>query len=524
MASIFGMMAFAIPAFGQTALTADCATITDLTIDKTVVELPTNGAKITSAAEVDAAGDTPAFCQLTGEIAPVDPTAPPITFQVNLPLSWNNKAVHFGGGGMNGSLVTGLGNVPGTPDEGLPIARPIDRGYVTFGSDGGHTGTDAFDGSFAVNEEALHNFFGDQLHKTRDVADFLVNMAYGAPIQTQYFAGGSQGGHEGFIVIQERPELYDGVIAYYPVVNYTGAILSQLQTFEESFGTEGGWLPPETQAMVQTHVLRTCDALDGAEDGLISDAMGCEAVIDLSDLACEGDPSPACLSPAQLATVQEMADPDDYDLTLHAGVTNFGSWPVKSGAELWPQMGQTEVLGEAIIGRAGQNFVQYFVLADPEWSGSAATFDEMEHKERWEAISADFDSLNADLSAFHAAGGKVLWLHGEDDFFYPPSSSRDYWARISQTLGEDALRDFARLYLVPGYNHGFGKFNVSWDSLSVLEDWVENGEAPAENALVVTDANGGAEGRTRPLCDYPAWPKYSGSGSMDDAASFICAR
>jgi hypothetical protein len=29
--------------------------------------------------------------------------------------------------------------------------------------------------------------------------------------------------------------------------------------------------------------------------------------------------------------------------------------------------------------------------------------------------------------------------------------------------------------------------------------------------------------RTRPLCLYPSWPKYHGSGDVDNAGSFACA-
>ena len=39
---------------------------------------------------------------------------------------------------------------------------PLKRGYVTFGSDSGHEGSNV-DGSFALNAEALRNFGGDQL-------------------------------------------------------------------------------------------------------------------------------------------------------------------------------------------------------------------------------------------------------------------------------------------------------------------------------------------------------------------------
>ena len=48
------------------------------------------------------------YCKVLGAIAPVDPNAPPINFQVNLPAQWNGKAVQYGGGGSNGVLITGL--------------------------------------------------------------------------------------------------------------------------------------------------------------------------------------------------------------------------------------------------------------------------------------------------------------------------------------------------------------------------------------------------------------------------------
>ena len=46
----------------------------------------------------------PAFCSVTGALAPADksPTAQPINFRVVLPASWSRRAVQLGGGGING--------------------------------------------------------------------------------------------------------------------------------------------------------------------------------------------------------------------------------------------------------------------------------------------------------------------------------------------------------------------------------------------------------------------------------------
>ena len=86
--------------------------------------------------------------------------------------------------------------------------------------------------------------------------------------------------------------------------------------------------------------------------------------------------------------------------------------------------------------------------------------------------------------------------------------------------GPAEVDTFVRFYEVPGYGHAASStFNAAWDSLTALENWVEKGTAPT--AQVVTDTAGVA-GRTRPLCDYPKWAQYNGTGDVNLAASFTC--
>jgi hypothetical protein len=77
----------------------------------------------------------PEYCKVVGATAPVDPKAPPIRFQMNLPTQWNGSSVQFGGGGFNGTLITGLGLPPLTPSD---RPSPLARGFVTYGTDSGH--------------------------------------------------------------------------------------------------------------------------------------------------------------------------------------------------------------------------------------------------------------------------------------------------------------------------------------------------------------------------------------------------
>lgn len=88
-------------------------------------------------------------------------------------------------------------------------------------------------------------------------------------------------------------------------------------------------------------------------------------------------------------------------------------------------------------------------------------------------------------------------------------------------MGPSEVNKFVRYYEVPGYGHAVSTaFNAAWDSLTSLENWVEKGSSPGNQ--VVTDT-AGVPGRTRPLCDYPKWPKYNGTGDMNQAASFTCS-
>jgi feruloyl esterase len=71
----------------------------------------------------------------------------------------------------------------------------------------------------------------------------------------------------------------------------------------------------------------------------------------------------------------------------------------------------------------------------------------------------------------------------------------------------------------PGLGSRPGPVRGHYDGLGALEAWVEDGVEP-EN-LVAADADEGAD-RTRPMCEYPTWPRYDGTGDINDAASYTC--
>ena len=118
--SLFGADALAAKMAGDPAATCgDLIRPTDnvVRIDSASMVAPTPLA-VAERGPTPAARVTPAnpeFCKVLGQIAPADPNAPPIKFQVNLPVEWNGRSLQYGGGGFNGVLITGLALPPAYP-------------------------------------------------------------------------------------------------------------------------------------------------------------------------------------------------------------------------------------------------------------------------------------------------------------------------------------------------------------------------------------------------------------------------
>lgn len=518
------------------AATVSCAELAGLTVPAKEMGLPTSGGRVTAATTVapGGAGNAAhgAFCQVDLAIAPVDPAAPEIRMRLALPEQWNGKAVMFGGGGYNGTIPDVRQNVPFGP---VDAPTPLGRGYATFASDSGHQATPGFlptaslDGDFGLNDEAVRNFSGDALKKVRDAAVFVVREAYGARPDRTYFAGGSTGGREALAVAQRWPKDFDGVISAYPAWN--AASLDLYFGYLTHVMAEPGAFPgPAEQQLLHTRVVQACDGLDGLRDGVVSDEAGCH--FDPSVLACPDGTAPGatCLSREQIDAVVAASSPWEWGYEIASGETGYPGFPLLSGAKM-----HTPLLGFGTVAPAdpmptatGYHFqfwdrwARYFVMRDE----TAGPFDlDPRDPGPWLAriseLTAMQDVNDPDLRPFARAGGKLLMLHGTADELVSHRSTVEYHERVRDVIGDRLAERFLRFYLVPGANHANlgAEFVASWDSLSALDSWVEDGTAP--QAPVVTDGSAARGFRTRPLCEFPAWPSYV-AGDPAQAASFSC--
>ena len=539
-----------------------CVELNRLTIAANFIGMPTSGAAVSSAAVVPAAGAgngaVAEYCKVMGDISPVDATAPKIRFQVNLPANWNRKALMFGGGGYNGVIATGLANVPAGPtDKPAPLAR----GYATFGSDSGHqaNANGSRDGSFGANDEALANFASDAIKKTRDVAIQIIQAHYAASVSKTYFAGGSTGGREALFAVQNWPQDFDGAIALYPAWN-AAALNLQFGRITRELARPGAYPNRVKRKALFDAAVATCDELDGAKDGLISNINACNATFNPSTamlngapLRCAGgaDSGDTCLSDVQIAgfNVTHTALSLNYKLASgESSYPGFNTWGTdfgNPGTSLLQPTVLTLSLGTEqpahpmppVVAAAGatlaasppygatfwDQWVKYFVTRDVNANPlSLDPQDPGKWQQRIVQLTSLQDTNKTDLSVFAKRGGKLLMAHGVHDALVSPRATQQYWSRITAAMGAPSVSSFARYYEIPGYGHAVSSvFNAAWDSLTAMENWAEKGISPPAQQVADT---AGVPGRTRPLCEFPGYPKYTGSGDINSAASFTCTQ
>ncbi|WP_044249703.1 tannase/feruloyl esterase family alpha/beta hydrolase [Chondromyces apiculatus] len=460
---------------------------------------------VEAAETVEAADGGGATCRVTGLIRTS------LRFEAHLPEQWNKKLVFGGGGGFDGFIYPVLYS---------PSANS--GGYVRVFSNGGHEADPeaaAGDASFALNNpEAREDFAYRSSHRTLEVVKQIVQTHYGEAPARSYFEGCSNGGREALMQAVHYPEDYDGIVSRAPAYDFTHLIMAFVNNARHTHWTPGGALDAAALKTLTDAVLAECDALDGLEDGTVSDVSAC--TFDPETLRCAaGGNGEGCLTDAQVETVSAVYGP-----------TMIGSRDVYPG---WGPGGESDPVGWAFwLGTnaeepsfqlaLAEGLVKYWLLEDPAYE--VASFVPEEHEARIDAAAAQLDAA-PDLGAYFSRGGKLVMAHGTTDWAISYKSSIDYFDAVAGAVGGAASRDASmEFFLQPGVQHcGGGSGADTDDLLAAVDAWVEKEQLPSAQGLVAEKiAESGEVTMRRPLCKYPAFPRYDGSGDPNAAESFTC--
>jgi hypothetical protein len=514
------------PAVMLSLLFAATAASAGLRCDQLAASIPLgDDLQSISAVIVPAAGANAAYCRVDLK------SLREINIRVGLPLSaadggtggvqgaWNSKLRNLGGGGT-------VGNVGA-------VTTATNTGYVGSSTDSGHNNAvcaanghpGCAPGGYGFVLDAANNLIWSQLEDFSYVsvieqvrwAARLAEVYYGVPHSRNYWDGCSTGGRQGMEMAQRYGDLFDGILAGVPAMNFNRFVTGSLwigTILNEYFGSAG--LSTAKINAANAAAVAACDAQDGIVDGIVNEPRRC--TFSAHALLCTGGPS----DPATCLTLQEA---DAIDRVWDGSRNQAGErlWGGPTRGTAWTILAAGS--GGALNQPASIPFahIRAVVEQDPGWSHTnlaTSNFDIQFQKA--DIKEARFGADNVNLDQLRSRGGKLLTWHGANDPLILPYGSWEYWGRLFDHYGGPAgTQDFFRAFSFPGVEHcGGGAAPQPPNLFEVLVNWVENGVAP--EYLVGTQNLGGGMTRTRKICQYPNEAIYNGTGSTNDEANFSC--
>jgi feruloyl esterase len=466
---------------------------------------------IVSAVEISATSEAPEHCRVQGQISPE------IRFEVDLPSRWNRRLYMFGNGGFAGEPLDYPLHV-----EQTKIA--LKRAFAVAFTNTGHDKNAEPFATFASNPQKLIDFAFRSIHLTALTAKLLIRTYYGEPQVHSYFEGCSTGGRQGLMSAQRFPADFDGIIIGAPMLDYVGTMISSVWIDR---ALKSAPIPSAKLKVLADRIYERCDAIDGLKDGLIDDPRNCDFRPSHDLPLCQNSHDDASCFTLPQATALEKV----YSDVLSRGRSLFPGWPVSGeidGPNWFSESGHGPGWVPMLINDDGtswataftESFFQYIAFPDAQHKYELSSFDFDKDPARLEAIRRMMDAADPDLTSFQSRGGKILMYWGWGDPALNPKMGTMYYERVSQKMG--AKTDaFFKLFMVPGMFHcGAGVGTSDFDVMTPAIQWVESGKPP--NRVIGSASANGKVMRTRPLCPYPQVARYTGSGSIDDAANFTC--
>jgi len=513
-----------------------------------------SGLTITDARSEPSTAELPvAHCIVHGSVdarVGSDGNAYAVSFELRLPDDWNGRFVHQFNGGNDGAVVPALG----ARSEMAETDNALVRGFAVVSSNAGHDGQAhpeaglASGNVFGLEFEARRDYGYGAVAKLHPAALAITEAYYGAPIRYVYGMGSSNGGRHALVAASRMPRAFDGLLAGYPGIHLPRAAVQHAWDVQ-AFRSVGASLPEafsrEELAIAAAHVLSSCDALDGLEDGLIFATEACQKAFDPATMVCRGNASDDCLPSAKVKALTRVLDgPHDSsgkqlysDWVWDTGIAseNWRGWKLESAVAPWNHQPLIAVMGAGSLAQVfttpptpieGDTQSLEAFLLDFDFDRDAPKIDATSAKypESAMELMTPPDSDDPRLEEFEEAGGKLIVFHGTSDPVFSFHDTVRWYERLVEN--NPAASEFVRLYAVPGMPHGPGGVAPDrFDMLSVLVDWVENGEAPSAVLAGVRADNEDAppelRGAERKLCPWPALATYVG-GDRRSADSFAC--
>ncbi len=419
-----------------------------------------------------------------------------------------------------------------------------------------------------INSALWQDFSERSLHELAIKTKALAAAYYLQAQKFAYWDGCSTGGRQGYKIIQNHPDDYNGYLVGAPAFNWTKFITAELYpqiVYQRDLG--GVALTTAQQQQVSAKAVSACDVVGGQHLGFVLDPQQCtyDPAKDATAL-CTGtvgtngvvgtNATAACVTPVQATAQNKIWFGQTPDGSVPDPAANNGYNANLASNQLW--YGLTRGASSGLAGASPFSIssdMAALELQDPTIATPSFTNAVSNGQNGWRNLSygqlanalaqgialqpffGNINTDNPDLSGAKTSGAKILQYHGSADVLIPTPNSVNYYTRVANLDGGFAkTQAYDRLFLIAGMGHCSGvgtqqgtvgvsppattnsvPLPAPGQLFTAMTNWVETGTAPATITLQSADASA-----SQLLCPYPQKPTYSGTGAITAAASYTC--
>ncbi len=402
------------------------------------------------------------------------------TLIVWTPVQWNGRFAGTAGGGTG---IGGRGYLthPMNTQRGWNLPYCVCNGFSAAtmyagNIDGWHDHLiDEESGKF--NRELYENWRIRSTHNMTVFGKAITEIVQGKSILYSYFNGGSGGGRQALMEVQNYPNDYDGVWASCPAINW------------EKFLLAGFW--PGVVMNEYNHVL-SAKKNEFFLNAVMEKNGGKEKYYRLKAIppfdfqTLVGQKvGRGRITKLDAIVMNELVDGPRTKEGKHLW---YGFLP---GVKNWQKYIPIGTYYYPLFEKGVRPFPLGPIVARWITENPKQDFSKMKKEEFFalfdEGLKKFSDNLADDpnIDEFFAHGGKLMIDHGIDDPLIPVEGTLDYVKKLKAHFGSSSILESSfRLYINPGDNHGNcwgnGKGITESSGMMAMMDWVEKDKAPSD--------------------------------------------
>ena len=361
-------------------------------------------------------------------------------FQIDLPDNWNGKLL-IGARGFSGDENS----------SGAFKTVGLQKGYAYALSDQGWN-------RFTIIDQPEDKYYESKrrILQLTSYTKATVSRYYGKQARRTFMVGGSNGGHNTKMMVEDYPEEYDGGLAGYGITSHI-----------EWMGSNARFV-------------RNFDVIASRIDDIIAMRIANP----------NWNPATTALSPP-LTPAQLQALLNIYNMPAHVGGLAFNIGRAPGSEYRWPPASPKWPLGQynSILGYVTTSLAKFDPFYDPNGDG-VLSLDEMK---AWDPNLSPPPVAN-DLRRFDNTGDlqhPIIIGHGSHDPIVSPGETAVYKRLVESRFGVAGARNLLAVYFIPGMGHGGAEYDAALPAMFVaLEAWVDYRESgghsgsPPPNVLV----------------------------------------